>query len=200
MAYSRSEMTIRSILNEALELFSTQGFAATTMRQIATKAGVSLGSIYNHFSSKEEIFLAIVKEKHPFLTMLPALSEVEGADLRSFVTTATKKVVEIYEEHPEYVNLFMIEVTEFKGEHAQLLLKKLIPDFEGFAKRFRSYPEVTDEFSDLLLVRTYISIVFGYVLSSMLLKNIEVKTITDHSMEALIEVILNGIQRKTESL
>lgn len=198
MTISKAEITNQAILEEALSLFSTQGFAATTMRQIAAKAGVSLGSIYNHFSSKEEIFLAIIKAKHPFLTMLPALGEVEASDLRSFVTAATKKVIEIYEEHPEYVNLFMIEVIEFKGVHAQLLLQKLIPDLEGFANRFRSYPDVTDEMNDLLLVRTYISIVFGYVLSTMLLNDIQVKTITDHSMEALIEVILHGIQRKTE--
>jgi AcrR family transcriptional regulator len=48
------------ILREAAALFAAQGVAATTVRQIADKAGVLSGSLYHHFASKEVIVEEIV--------------------------------------------------------------------------------------------------------------------------------------------
>jgi len=200
MILTRAETTNLNIQNQAFHLFATQGYAATSMRQIASSAGISLGSIYNHFNSKEEIFLAIIRTRHPFLTLLPAISDVEGEDLRSFIGAAVKKVVELTEENPEFINIFMIEITEFKGEHAKSLVFQLAPEFQKFAARLRSYQSVTESISDLMLVRIFISVVFGFILSELLLKNVTLHELTEHSMDALISVLLDGIQKHTEKL
>ena len=50
------------ILNAAAELFSEQGYNRTSMREIASKAGLLPGSVYHHFTSKEELFIAVHKE------------------------------------------------------------------------------------------------------------------------------------------
>jgi AcrR family transcriptional regulator len=55
---SKGEQTRHSILSAAYSLIIRQGYAATSMRQIAEKSGLALGGIYNHFSSKEEVFRA----------------------------------------------------------------------------------------------------------------------------------------------
>jgi AcrR family transcriptional regulator len=49
------EATRDQILAEAARLFRQQGYAATTLRQIADAAGIKAGSIYYHFGSKDEI-------------------------------------------------------------------------------------------------------------------------------------------------
>ena len=49
----------RQIMQEAAKLFGSRGFEATTIRDIAAAAGILGGSIYYHFSSKEDIFLAV---------------------------------------------------------------------------------------------------------------------------------------------
>lgn len=49
----------RRILHEAAKLFGTQGFEATTIRDIAAASGILGGSIYYYFASKEDIFLAV---------------------------------------------------------------------------------------------------------------------------------------------
>ncbi len=49
------EATRDQILVEAARLFRHQGYAATTLRQIADAAGIKAGSIYYHFGSKDEI-------------------------------------------------------------------------------------------------------------------------------------------------
>lgn len=48
------------ILNEAAKLFRQHGYAVTTLRQIADATGMMAGSIYYHFSSKEEILVEVL--------------------------------------------------------------------------------------------------------------------------------------------
>ncbi|MES0489009.1 MAG: TetR/AcrR family transcriptional regulator [Leptospirales bacterium] len=55
--YKKSEQTKAIVMETALELFRAEGFAETTMRQIAKKAGIALGTIYIYFKSKEELVL-----------------------------------------------------------------------------------------------------------------------------------------------
>lgn len=50
------------ILNTSKELFITQGYEKTTIRQIITKAGVTTGSLYHFFTNKEDILLSIIKD------------------------------------------------------------------------------------------------------------------------------------------
>lgn len=59
----KSEQTRRQLLETALQLFRTQGYAKTTMRSIAETAGVSVGNAYYYFRSKDEL----VAELYRFL-------------------------------------------------------------------------------------------------------------------------------------
>jgi AcrR family transcriptional regulator len=54
----KAEATSARILDVALDLFRRQGFEQTTMRGIAAEAGVSLGSAYYYFESKEDLVMA----------------------------------------------------------------------------------------------------------------------------------------------
>lgn len=50
------------LLEAALELFVEKGFAATRVEEVAKLAGVSKGTLFLYFSSKEELFKAVVRE------------------------------------------------------------------------------------------------------------------------------------------
>ena len=54
--------TRREILEASLELFSVQGFEATSISQIAGAVGIRKASLYSHFESKQAILDAIVKD------------------------------------------------------------------------------------------------------------------------------------------
>lgn len=54
--------TKREVLEAALELFSVQGFEATSISQIAGAVGIRKASLYSHFESKQAILDALVKE------------------------------------------------------------------------------------------------------------------------------------------
>jgi AcrR family transcriptional regulator len=52
----------RLIMDIALELFANQGYTSTSMSQIAQKADISKGLIYNYFTSKEALLNNIMNE------------------------------------------------------------------------------------------------------------------------------------------
>jgi AcrR family transcriptional regulator len=55
---SRSEATAEHILDTAIGLFRENGFDETTMRGVASEAGVALGLAYHYFPSKEALVMA----------------------------------------------------------------------------------------------------------------------------------------------
>lgn len=54
--------TKQEILNAALDLFSVQGFEATSISQIANAVGIRKASLYSHFENKQAILDALIKE------------------------------------------------------------------------------------------------------------------------------------------
>lgn len=57
----------------ALELFVEKGFAATRLDDVAARAGVSKGTLYLYFDSKEALFKSVVRE-----SIVPAMEEAES--------------------------------------------------------------------------------------------------------------------------
>src|ERR1700760_716536 len=57
MTTPKSELTANKIFEAALTLFREQGFDDTTMRHIAQRAGVALGTSYYYYPSKDAIVM-----------------------------------------------------------------------------------------------------------------------------------------------
>lgn len=58
----RKEARPGELLDAALALFVEKGFAATRVERVAARAGVSKGTLFLYFPSKEELFKAVVRE------------------------------------------------------------------------------------------------------------------------------------------
>jgi AcrR family transcriptional regulator len=80
-------------LQAALKVFVEMGFGAARLEDIATAAGVSKGTIYLYFASKEDVFEALIREtlKPNFAAMSQAIKTFDGpssALLRQVLTIA----------------------------------------------------------------------------------------------------------------
>ena len=58
----RKESRPGELLDAALDLFVAKGYAATRAEEVAAKAGVSKGTLFLYFKSKEELFEAVIRE------------------------------------------------------------------------------------------------------------------------------------------
>jgi AcrR family transcriptional regulator len=50
-----------SILEAAIKVFSEKGYSQTTIREVAKRAGISVGGVYIYFKNKEEIYFTLLK-------------------------------------------------------------------------------------------------------------------------------------------
>jgi AcrR family transcriptional regulator len=68
----RKEARPAEIVEAALEVFAERGFSAARIDDVAARAGISKGTLYLYFASKEELFKAVVRQ-----ALLPNLARVE---------------------------------------------------------------------------------------------------------------------------
>jgi len=67
----RSAATVEALERAARALFSGRGFEATSIDDIAARAGVAKGAFYHHFAAKEEIFVRVLDGVQAELAALP---------------------------------------------------------------------------------------------------------------------------------
>jgi len=58
-----SKETVELILSASMKLFNEKGFDKTSMQEIVDASGISKGSIFHHFNSKEEILTAVIAKQ-----------------------------------------------------------------------------------------------------------------------------------------
>lgn len=97
---ARSQRTVEAILQAAAQVFSRRGYAATTTNHIAERAGVSIGSLYEYFPSKDALLAALMEahiaEGEAALTA--AAAEVAGrtSDLAGTVRHLVRTMVALH--------------------------------------------------------------------------------------------------------
>ncbi|MBD2451009.1 TetR/AcrR family transcriptional regulator [Nostoc sp. FACHB-152] len=69
----------KELLSKCFDLFAQKGYGSITMRQIAQGMGVSTGSLYHYFPSKEALFEQLVEEISQ-QDVIAALAELEGTE------------------------------------------------------------------------------------------------------------------------
>ncbi|WP_158075936.1 TetR/AcrR family transcriptional regulator [Bombella intestini] len=100
------------ILQSAGQLFLQQGYERTSMSQIAQLAGVSKGSLYNHFENKADLFTAFFEEcSRTRLNTLKSVSQAPQPDLRTALEQAAATIISLMID-PEAIGLYRIVVAE----------------------------------------------------------------------------------------
>jgi AcrR family transcriptional regulator len=103
----------------ALQLFTRKGFHGTTVREIAEKAGVSMGKLYLYYDTKEEIFIALVHNQGRKMEairqkeLVPLMENLDPDSLRKLAITIGR----IVRENLDYWRLMYIDVVEFRHKH-----------------------------------------------------------------------------------
>ncbi len=70
----RTEATTTALVDAARELFAKDGYAATSLDAVATKARVTKGAVYHHFEGKQQLFEAVfAREVERLAAVMPAV-------------------------------------------------------------------------------------------------------------------------------
>ncbi|MEG1848520.1 MAG: TetR/AcrR family transcriptional regulator [Lachnospiraceae bacterium] len=109
----QKEEVKQNIINAAMEEFLTAGYSKSSLRVIASHAGITVGNIYSYFHNKEELFETIV---------LPTVGRIKGLILMKLSTNntitetsameVTKQIMALFNDNH---NGFLILMNSAKG-------------------------------------------------------------------------------------
>ena len=196
---SKGERTRVVIEEAAFQLFLEQGYSATSMRQIAERADVALGSIYNHFAGKDEIFQELIIDQHPYLKLLPIIQTVPGNSMEEFIRNSARALQEELGEDPAFIKLMFIEVVEFKGKHFQKLYDTLFPQALPLLQRFTTPESGVRQISLPHLVRAFVGTIMSFYMTQFLMTSQELPSeLREMRLEDYMDIFLHGILVKNE--
>ena len=190
----KGEVTRLAIEDAAIDLFMEHGYHATSMRQIAEQAGLALGGIYNHFKSKDEIFEAIVVDKHPYKKILPLIQQAEGETLEEFLGSATRIVIHELTSQPYYIKLMLIEIAEFNGVHGAALIKEIAPNILPVFERIVKTRKELRVTHPVILMRSFIGMVLSYMITEIIIsKSILKNVMPKNTLDVYVDIYMHGI-------
>jgi AcrR family transcriptional regulator len=147
---STAPETRARILDAARALFAEQGYAGTSVRDLAEVLGITKAALYYHFPGKAEILLALVE---PGLAELDAIAarvnEGREAVIRAFVTLLAERA-------PTMISLF-----------SDASAKRDLADRLGADQRFRALEQALATTSDVLAVRCALGAAHSGVLATL---------------------------------
>jgi AcrR family transcriptional regulator len=197
----KSERSRRAVLDAALQLFASQGYRATTMREIADAAGVSTGNVYHHFPDKERIFRELIDEyfaiaetpRFPFRRALASLGDFPD-NIEQLGFAARESI----RQFRDYNLLIYVDVIEFGGTHIQKFYAEMGERFARMLEeqgtledvRAKLRPNVSPISALLLTTRMF----FNYF-SVEILFGVDAPFGKDHRqvVEEIADIIRNGV-------
>lgn len=102
---AKGEQTRALILHSALDLLQERGYEKTTMREIARKAGVSLGNAYHYFDTKEHLIQAFYLRTHEehLAATVPALAK--HPDMKNRLLAVLRLKISTLEPYHEFAGV-----------------------------------------------------------------------------------------------
>ena len=191
---SRGEITREQIITAAHDLFVGQGYHGTSMRQIAGRADVALGGLYNHFPSKEAVFEAVLERYHPYREVLPAMLEAQGATVEEMIRSAAKEMVDAIRRRPKFLNLMFIEIVEFNSIHIQELFARIFPTAVQIAQRFQQVGgDRMRPISSPMIIRSFLGLFFSFFITEFVFSPKAPPEFSENGMEIMLNIYLHGL-------
>lgn len=117
--YAKQETRTRRILDAALELVQRWGYRKTTLDDIAKQAGVTKGTIYQHWKTREALFGALLQ--HEYLSFMLDFRALIANDPHSaLLSSLLKHLVSLTARHPLFKAILQGD-TETLGDLGDLL-------------------------------------------------------------------------------
>lgn len=119
------------LLQAALSVFAEEGFQTATMESVATEAGVTKPVLYQHFPSKRELFLELLRRVGTDLTETVGAATAAAASGEQMVTDGFAAYFNFVAEHPEEFRLLFGEGVRTDPDFARAvaLVENQLADF-----------------------------------------------------------------------
>jgi len=185
--------TAQSILEAGEFLFQRQGFHGTSVRQLARYAGITPAAIYNHFPSKEEIFVALLRARLPHRTIALAVSEAQGETAEDLLHDGIRRMRAAMADRLDNLRLIFVELLEFEGRHLPLVLPEIVAPALTFIERLRASDPRLRTWREPMLLRLVAGSFAAFAVSESYLRAVEGMTGGPQDYDDLAAILAAGL-------
>ena len=159
------ESSVNKILDASLKLFAEQGYEATSISQIAEKAGISKGLIYNYFDSKLDLLKGMIDRLNEGEAELMAkvIDEDPQTMLKNIFVTFFNEIRDRTEVW-KMITIISLQIDKFDFIH-EITVKKLQGFFDLFTDLLRQIDYPNPEQEAKLIGAMFDGIGFHYIVA-----------------------------------
>ena len=138
----RGEATQATLVRAAKRIFERDGFLDARITDITAAAGTATGSFYKYFSSKEEIFLAVVEAlaDEGLHSMSLEILSLEHDDLAGDITKHLRRYLTVYQRNAKMMSVIE-EVTNISDDFRRKRTARAQPYMNGNVAAIRALQE-----------------------------------------------------------
>lgn len=195
------------ILQTAIELFSKNGFSGTTTKKIAKEAGVSEAMVFRHFSSKDELYKAILHSKVredgenqlPWEGNSELVEAMEKNDDYQVFYQFAKRTLEKQQSDIGFMRLLFysgLEENEMTEQFVYEFMSKLYVFIGGYIEK-RKKMGAMREVNPRIVVRALMGMLIHHSLNNILWdrKKRLLDITNNEAAESFAKLLLNGISK-----
>jgi AcrR family transcriptional regulator len=189
----------RVIIQAAVALFSQKGFRGTTTKEIAEAAGCSEATIFKHFSTKDELYSAILEAKSRIEETLAKAGQAaaEKEDAGVFRAVGLEILTQT-EQDPSLLRLLLFSALE-GHELSHLFFESKVWRLHEFLSRYiegRSADGAFQPVDPLLAARGFLGMVAHYLLIHEIFgMKRRAGLLPEHVVDTFVTLFLQGIRR-----
>lgn len=120
-----SEAKRARILDAATREFAAKGFRGTNINTIAAEAGISVGSVYKYFASKEDLFLTVIDEGYRALDKTLWEIIADEGDIYQKIERILRAAITYSRENPRIIQIYLTCTTEGLSHLSPELSRKI---------------------------------------------------------------------------
>lgn len=124
----QKEKRRNEILNAALDLFISRGYAATKISDIAGRVGMSVGLLFHYFKSKENLYEELIKLG--IGGPMGMMKLADGMEPLAFFENVAKQILGYVREEPFTAKMFVLMNEAFRSEAVPQSVKNLLGRFD----------------------------------------------------------------------
>ena len=104
---ARNELYRKHILEAAEQVFAERGYDSAKLQEISTRAGLSMGTIYSVFASKDELFLALLEARGSELRDLARGVASTNGSARQALDRLIEAYIDYFVGHPTFLAMHL---------------------------------------------------------------------------------------------
>ena len=156
--------TKRKIFETSMELFAKKGYEATSIEEITSVVGVAKGTLYYHFSTKEEIFYFLVEEG---MKLLKNSIDIKTSNLEKSIDKLKAIIliqIKVIKKYENFISILLSQIwgQETRNKKCREYVFEYISMIEEIIKDGIEKQELTECDSSIVASRNFWFYMFNY--------------------------------------